>query len=83
MPIPIYPETKFAKFVFTKLYETGKTRKQLAEEVGISICTVDAYAQKKRFPKYSTLCGIAKALEIDVDYLAELVKEDKRADKKQ
>ena len=51
----------------------GLTQKELAEKSGLATGTIQQYELKKRNPKFETLCKIANAMEIPVDFLIESV----------
>ena len=56
------------------LVEKKKTGKWLAQELGVSECTVSRWASNKAQPNLSTLNDIAKLLGVDVK---ELIKSEK------
>lgn len=49
--------------------ENNLTMKQLAQMVGVAEGTISLYETGKRFPGPETLCALADALDVSLDYL--------------
>ena len=62
-------ESIIGKRISMELLTQGKTQKWLAEQIGCTEASMTRYIDGTRIPKATTLGSIAKALQVDANFL--------------
>jgi transcriptional regulator with XRE-family HTH domain len=62
-------ENIIGKRISAELQKQGKPRKWLAEQIGCTEASMTRYIDGTRIPKATTLGSIAKALQVDANFL--------------
>lgn len=70
----IKASAKYGKHPLARLIkETGFTREEIAEEIGVSISTVAAWATGRSVPAFENICAMSKMLDISVQTLSDAI----------